>query len=84
MDAIYLVVGETGDSEFDTFFDWNVKAFLSEENAKEFAKKLNQWCEENISYENEWKVPDTCPFDPEFYCSRPGVDYQIETLPLGD
>ena len=56
MESIYLVTGHTG--EYDDYSTWAVKAFASEQKAKEFVDIINKWCKEN-----EGDRDAKCPYD---------------------
>lgn len=72
MDKVYVVVGESG--SYSYYGHWVVAVFSDESTAEEYARKCQQWCDDNAPNYNwkEWANPLDenmywCPHDPPRY-----------------
>jgi len=85
---MYLVRGWTG--EYDDCYSWDVGLFRSEDEALEYAAKLNLFCREQgcfddgiTSHTKKHYVGDiACPLDSNFHSDYTGTEYRVVTIPV--
>lgn len=51
--------------------------------AEAHAKRLNDWCEENLADDKYGTKVKSCPLDPQFEYDYTGTEYRVEEVPLG-
>lgn len=89
--AVYVVLGNTG--EYSDHRTWLVKAFTTEEAAKEHVRKALEWARSvgvsrrewcAISWEKRDAIRKSNPFDPNMEWDYTGTDYTYTEVELAD
>lgn len=62
MNEVWLVSGECG--EYSDYSTWPVRVFANEEDARDFAKQLNDWCD-NVGLGSKSHSSYYFKYDPE-------------------